>query len=80
LRKKVIFVHGCFWHRHLGCRLASIPKTRVEFWVEKFARNVCRDANAVKKLQAAGWAVLVIWQFETKHVEQLKRRLVEWLG
>jgi DNA mismatch endonuclease, patch repair protein len=64
-RRLAIFVHGCFWHRHPGCRAASIPKTRTAFWQEKFARNVERDRRDVAALEAAGWHVYVVWECET---------------
>lgn len=63
-RKKVIFVHGCFWHAHEGCRKFSIPKTRSEWWREKLLRNVQRDTASIKKLEAMGWSVLIIWECE----------------
>lgn len=62
--KKLIFVHGCFWHRHPGCRRASIPATRTDFWVAKFERNVERDAGAIQALNEAGWSCLVLWECE----------------
>lgn len=65
-RRKVIFVHGCFWHRHAGCKRASLPTSRIEYWAEKFRRNVERDAEAERALRYLGWDVLVIWQCETK--------------
>lgn len=65
-RKKVIFVHGCFWHRHPGCRLASTPKTRTEFWQAKFEANVARDRRNVDALVADGWRVLVVWECQIK--------------
>ncbi len=61
-----VFVHGCFWHRHEGCRYASTPKSRIAFWTEKFAANVARDARQEAALRAHGWRTLVIWQCETK--------------
>src|SRR5271166_1928147 len=57
-----IFVHGCFWHRHPDCRLASSPRTRVEFWQAKFERNIHRDAAAERALRDLGWDVLVLWE------------------
>lgn len=65
-RRVVVFVHGCFWHRHPGCRAASSPSTRIAFWQDKFARNVERDRQAVEALERAGWAVHVVWECETK--------------
>ncbi len=62
----VIFVHGCFWHRHLGCKESYMPKTRVEFWQEKFDRNVQNDACHKKKLADAGWRVITVWECELK--------------
>lgn len=60
-----IFVHGCFWHRHPGCRRASLPATRTEFWEAKFARNVERDRTAMAALSDLGWLTLVIWECDT---------------
>lgn len=70
-----IFVHGCFWHRHPGCRLSSTPKTRVAFWNEKFAANIARDARNAEALEAAGWRVATIWECETREIEALARSL-----
>ena len=71
----VVFVHGCFWHRHEGCRYASTPKSRIAFWTEKFAANVARDARQQAALRALGWRVLVIWGCETRHKAAVERRL-----
>ena len=60
--RAAIFVHGCFWHRHKGCRYSTTPSTRTEFWQEKFSANVARDAAAIHSLLAAGWRVAVIWE------------------
>ncbi|MBB1177745.1 very short patch repair endonuclease [Pseudomonas sp. FW305-3-2-15-E-TSA4] len=65
-RRAVIFVHGCFWHRHPGCRAASHPSIRIDFWANKFARNVERDRRNVDDLERAGWSVHVVWECETK--------------
>ena len=62
----VVFVHGCFWHRHPFCRYATTPAERQEFWLNKLARNVVRDQRNLLELERAGWAVLVIWECETK--------------
>lgn len=64
-RKIAMFVHGCFWHRHEGCKKTTDPKSRVEFWQEKFARNVVRDRRNTADLEALGWRVSVVWQCET---------------
>ncbi|WP_455957653.1 very short patch repair endonuclease [Methylorubrum aminovorans] len=60
----VIFVHGCFWHRHEGCRRATTPKTRAEFWMAKFASNVARDERSMRQLRELGWRVVVVWECE----------------
>ena len=78
-RKKVIFVHGCFWHRHVDCRLAYEPKSNVEFWQAKFASNVKRDREVAASLKACGWKVLVIWECETKDVSLLQQRITTFL-
>ena len=78
--RTVIFVHGCFWHRHAGCRYAYSPKTRVEFWEGKFARNVVRDHDAQASLALAGWRVLTVWECETRDLMVLTGRLRELLG
>lgn len=79
-RRKVIFVHGCFWHRHPGCREASTPKTRVDFWTRKFDANVARDARKTSALEAKGWEVNVVWSCETRHTEILAGQLSSFLG
>lgn len=61
-----IFVHGCFWHRHVGCRYATTPKTRSAFWAAKFSRNVERDLENVHALEALGWKVMVVWECEIR--------------
>ena len=60
--RTVIFVHGCFWHRHKGCKQASTPKSNQAFWQEKFARNVERDRRNVRSLKQLGWKVIIIWE------------------
>jgi DNA mismatch endonuclease (patch repair protein) len=61
-----IFVHGCFWHRHEGCRYATTPKSNTSFWNEKFAANVKRDARDLELLHSIGWRVLIAWECEIK--------------
>lgn len=78
--RTAIFVHGCFWHRHLGCRYASIPKTRQDYWLPKFAANVERDARKSSQLKELGWRVLVVWECETRDREALKARLRREFG
>lgn len=65
-RRVVVFIHGCFWHRHPGCRRATMPASRVEFWKAKFDATVRRDAETLCALEAAGWTVLVIWECEIR--------------
>ncbi|MTW16622.1 DNA mismatch endonuclease Vsr [Rhodoplanes serenus] len=79
-RRKVIFVHGCYWHRHPGCRFAYSPKSNVDFWSEKFASNVTRDAAVIAQLQTDGWHSLVIWECESTDAEKLAARLLTHLG
>lgn len=78
--KKVIFVHGCFWHRHPDCPRTTIPKTRTEFWKKKFADNVSRDRRQMSELSALSWQTMIVWECETKDKEELRERLVEFLG
>jgi DNA mismatch endonuclease (patch repair protein) len=77
--RKVIFVHGCYWHRHQGCRYAYSPKSNATFWQSKFEGNVIRDRRAIDSLEALGWDVLVIWECETQNMETLRLRLLEFL-
>lgn len=78
--RKVIFVHGCFWHAH-GCRAARhAPATHRRFWTEKFARNAARDQAALRALWQAGWQVLVVWECQTKDPDQLRAILAAFLA
>jgi DNA mismatch endonuclease (patch repair protein) len=77
--RKVIFVHGCYWHRHAGCRYAYFPKSNVAFWQSKFDANVSRDRRAIDALEAVGWTVHVIWECETQNADALRRRLAKFL-
>lgn len=80
-RHRTIFlIHGCFWHRHVGCRFAYLPKTRVEFWTRKFQRNVHRDGIVERELERLGWKVAVIWECETRDPQKLDQRLRGVLG
>lgn len=69
--KTVIFVHGCFWHGHEGCRYANMPKTNVEYWAEKIKRNKKRDQTELEALSSDGWHVIVVWECEIKTKERL---------
>src|SRR5262249_49440298 len=73
--KQVIFVHGCFWHRHQHCKFAYTPKSRLRFWLRKFDENVRRDLLCKKYLRRAGWRVAVVWECETAKPERLTARL-----
>jgi DNA mismatch endonuclease (patch repair protein) len=73
--KKVIFVHGCFWHRHPGCARTTTPKSHAEYWKEKFDDNVRRDEASQASLEALGWQVLVIWECETRNPGSLTVRV-----
>jgi len=64
--KAVILVHGCFWHRHEGCRFATTPKSNTEKWLAKFQANITRDRRNIADLQEAGWRVMVVWECEIK--------------
>jgi DNA mismatch endonuclease (patch repair protein) len=79
--RAAIFVHGCFWHRHSGCRYASTPATRREFWATKFQQNVERDARTLAALQTAGWRTAVVWECATRGglSEHAVTRLKAWL-
>lgn len=79
-RRKVLFVHGCFWHRHQGCRKTTMPKTRAKFWQRKFDDNVRRDERVIAALRDLGWDVLVVWECETSDENLLRRTLIEFLG
>jgi DNA mismatch endonuclease (patch repair protein) len=78
-RRKVVFVHGCFWHGHAGCAKAMIPKTRREYWLDKIERNKERDAFNSSKLNAAGWETLTVWQCELRDMPRLGERLIAFL-
>lgn len=67
----VVFVHGCFWHRHEGCRKSTMPKSRTDFWSQKFDQNRERDAQNIAKLTALGWRVVVIWECQTRDPAKL---------
>jgi DNA mismatch endonuclease, patch repair protein len=78
-RKKVIFVNGCFWHRHPGCRFAYTPKTRVQFWTSKLEANLRRDLRNLTLLKEMGWNALTVWECETNESERLKHILKRFL-
>jgi DNA mismatch endonuclease, patch repair protein len=80
-KKKIVLVHGCFWHQHPSsiCKLLHKPKSNNSYWDAKLSRNVERDASNLRLLEAQGWSVLTVWECETKNVEQLKSRLSSFL-
>jgi len=79
-RRKAIFVHGCFWHQHKGCRRAGKPQSNAGFWTVKLDGNAARDAEQLKALKKKGWRVLVIWECEIKNNDELRTRLRRFLG
>jgi DNA mismatch endonuclease, patch repair protein len=79
-RRRVIFVHGCFWHRHGRCALARLPKSRVGFWEPKLTANKRRDLRASNKLRRLGWSTMVIWECQTRDLDRLSRRITNYLG
>ena len=79
-RKWAVFVHGCFWHRHEGCRKATTPTRNRDFWVAKLTRNVERDSQAIAALEDAGYAVLVVWECETTGEARLEGRLAPFFA
>ena len=73
--RTVVFVHGCFWHRHKSCHLSYTPRSREEFWARKFRDNVRRDRLAIRALANLGWRVLVVWECELQDMAQVKQNL-----
>ena len=78
-RKKVIWVHGCFWHRHPGCQLARLPKSRLDFWKPKLEGNRSRDLRKEAELRSAGWDSLVVWECGLADEKGLEAKLKEFL-
>ena len=80
--KAVVFVHGCFWHRHQGCSIATTPKSNTAFWVDKFEKNVARDERTLLALESLGWKAFVVWECEvatTAKAEATGRSLAQSL-
>ena len=73
--RTVIFVHGCFWHSHMGCKYAYTPKSNIEFWEKKFAANIQRDLRSKRLLEEQGWYVIVVWECQAKKQESLRSYL-----
>ena len=78
-RRKVIFVHGCFWHRHPGCSLARLPKSREDFWLPKLEANRQRDLETARALHEGNWGVLTIWECELVDIDKLKNKIKDFL-
>lgn len=78
-RRMVIFVHGCFWHRHGDCVLARLPKSRPEFWIPKLESNRQRDAVTQSRLAELGWKSLLVWECETKDMNKLRENIRSFL-
>lgn len=81
-RRKVIFVHGCFWHRHSdpACKLARLPKSRLEFWETKLEANRERDGRNLTKLRSIGWEPMTVWECEIKDARKVAGRIKKFLG
>jgi DNA mismatch endonuclease, patch repair protein len=79
-RRKVVLVHGCFWHGHLACRRHKLPKTRSDYWRDKIQNNKARDERAQKTLEASAWRILILWECEIRGHDELKKRLANFLG
>lgn len=79
--RKVVFIHGCFWHRHADsdCSLARLPKSRLDFWKSKLERNAERDGENIELLRRAGWDSLVIWECELRDMGAVERKVVGFL-
>ncbi|CAN2977062.1 MULTISPECIES: very short patch repair endonuclease [Pseudomonas] len=75
-----LFVHGCFWHRHPGCKYAYTPKSRLDFWLPKLAKNVERDINAQRALEVSGWRVSIIWECQTKNTDTLRTEIQKMIN
>ena len=73
--KTVIFVHGCYWHRHSGCKRCTTPSSNKKYWLKKFQRNIEKDRENVKELKQLGWDVLIIWECEVKDINTLQNQI-----
>jgi DNA mismatch endonuclease (patch repair protein) len=78
-RRKIIFVHGCFWHRHKGCPNTRLPKSRLSFWKPKLEANHARDKKIRFKLRKLGWKVLVVWECEIKNFTRLTKKVIRFM-
>lgn len=78
-RKKVIFVHGCFWHQHKDCKISRVPKSNQDYWIPKLEKNKARDQEHQYSLKKLGWDVLVLWECELKELEKIGKRVKGFL-
>ena len=79
-QRKVVFVHGCFWHQHDGCNRSHVPRSRLDYWKPKLDRNLSRDAAQQAAIAAMGWSAEVVWEYELKQAEAALDRVMEFLG
>lgn len=77
---KIIDVRGCFWHQHPGCVDSHLPKTRMDYWIAKLAKNVSRDARNVRAWRRAGWMILIVWECQTTSAFKLEQRIRSFLA
>jgi len=78
--KTIIFVHGCFWHRHENCKYATTPKTRKEFWENKFNANKIRDQKKLKEIKNLGWKFIIIWECEARNIQSIEEKIKRFLN
>ena len=78
-QQAAVFVHGCFWHQHNGCRRASLPRSNRRFWIKKLAANACRDRRNARLLRAKGWRVATVWQCQLRKPDAVENRLRRYL-
>lgn len=80
-RRKIVFVHGCFWHRHPGCKRATLPKSRSEYWLKRPNRNIDRDVTNIAQLRSMDWDTIVVWECElvAKNLSKLESNLTRFL-
>jgi DNA mismatch endonuclease, patch repair protein len=77
--RAVIFVHGCFWHRHPGCKYAYTPKSRQAFWTKKFQKTVERHEIVTRELERQGWKTMVVWECETANTQKIYIKLIDFI-
>ncbi len=76
----IVFVHGCFWHQHYGCKRSTVPKSNVDYWIPKLEGNKARDRRNVEELADLGWRVIIVWECETKDLDRLRTRLMKFFA